>query len=230
MNVNEVLANRAAQLLGRAAGRREPVDPVHDVNMGQSLGGTFTASMFIATVMEIEEALVPHASALANALDRNPNLSSSHGYRLRVALGRLDEAEGSLHEIGADPDEQATAPGITGEDWQVLIGTIATDTARPFVIAPEGWSDRSSLDAMIAAMTAVRGAALVVLDIADAVRALDHDRHASPRPLTEAIAMICMSVIGQDHVVRRRLPWQSLVGCRAPARRRISAEFGPPSR
>jgi Lyase len=114
MNVNEVLANRAAQLLGRAAGRREPVDPVRDVNMNQSLGGAFTASTFIATVMEIEEALVPHASALANALDRNPNLSPSHGYRLRGALGRLDEAEGSLHEIGADPDGQATAPGITG--------------------------------------------------------------------------------------------------------------------
>jgi fumarate hydratase, class II len=194
-------AATVTQLLGRAAGRREPVDPVRDVNMNQSLGGTFTASTFIATVMEIEEALVPHASALADALDRNPNLSSSHGYRLRGALGRLDEAEGSLHEIGADPDGQAMAPGITGEFWHFVIGTIATDTARPFVIASEGWSDRSSLDAMIAVMTAVRGAALVVFDIAGAVRAFDHDQHASPRPLTEAIAMICMSIIGQDHVV-----------------------------
>jgi fumarate hydratase class II len=203
MNVNEVLANRAAQLLGAAAGRRDPIDAAQDVNMVQSVGGGFSASMYIATIMEIEDGLVPRCSALARAIERNPNQSpSGHGRRLTAALGRLDEAEGSLHEIGADTCDAGMAAAMTAADWQIVVATIAADTGRPFIVAPDGFSDRTSVDSMVAAMAAVRGVAIVLLDIAEAVHAsLNAESMAAGRALSEAMAMVCRYVIGQDQMV-----------------------------
>jgi fumarate hydratase class II len=200
-NVNEVLANRAAQLLGGVAGRRNPVDPVRDVAMGQNLDGTFTASMFIATVMEIEQGLVPFGSALVQALVCKSVLPSDQPRRLRDALARLDEAEGSLHEISVDPLDAALVTEATA-DRRFLIQTVATDTGRPFIFSDERYSERGALDAIIAAMAAVRGVAVVLLDIADAVRTV---RVSGQLPRLhaegEAVAMACLHVIGQDQLV-----------------------------
>jgi fumarate hydratase class II len=201
-NVNEVLANRAAQLLGATIGGREPVGAARDVNMGQSLEGIFTAAMYIATVIEIEEVLVPRCSALARAIERNPGQASGLGRRLRTALGRLDEAEGSLHEISACPADEATSPDISATGWQLVVGIVGADTARPFIVAPDAYSERGSIDAMLAAMAAVRGLAIVLLDVADAVQAArDDNGGAGVRVQIEAMAMVCRYVIGQDQMV-----------------------------
>src|SRR2546430_9440030 len=69
MNVNEVLSNRAIQLLGGEIGSKAPVQPNDDVNMGQSSNDTFPTAMHIAAVMELEEHLLPHAEALAAAIE-----------------------------------------------------------------------------------------------------------------------------------------------------------------
>src|SRR5579862_1417722 len=69
MNVNEVLANRAIQLLGGEIGTKSPVHPNDDVNMGQSSNDTFPTAMHIAAVMELEEHLLPHGEALAAAIE-----------------------------------------------------------------------------------------------------------------------------------------------------------------
>jgi fumarate hydratase class II len=200
MNVNEVLANRAAQLLGAALGRRDPIDAAHDVNMGQCLGGTFAASMYIATVIEIENGLVPRCSALARAFERDPKQSASgHGRRLVAALARLDEAEGSLHEIGSETSDAGPAAEMTAAEWQVVVATIAADTAKPFIVAPDGFSHRATVDAMLAAMAAVRGVAIVLQDIACALHTSLNA--GSGRALTEAMAMVCQYVIGQDQMV-----------------------------
>src|SRR5438876_6769311 len=73
MNVNEVLSNRAIQLLGGKIGSKEPVHPNDDVNMGQSSNDTFPTAMHIAAVMELEEHLLPHAEALAAAIEAKAN-------------------------------------------------------------------------------------------------------------------------------------------------------------
>src|SRR5712671_5741479 len=64
MNVNEVLSNRATQLLGG----KSPVHPNDDVNMGQSSNDTFPTAMHVAAVLALEDHLVPHAEALAAAI------------------------------------------------------------------------------------------------------------------------------------------------------------------
>jgi fumarate hydratase class II len=181
-NVNEVLANRAAQLLGVAAGSRKPIDPVLDVAMAQSLGPTITASMYVATVMAIEGTLVPRCLALVRAIERRSTHVYDHGRRIRAALQRVDEAEGSLHEVGADPDDG---------DWPVAVALVAADTGRPFIVAPGGFSERGALDAMVAAMAAVRGLAIVLLDVAGV--------GGGDRGM-EAMAVICNYVICQDQM------------------------------
>jgi fumarate hydratase class II len=179
-NVNEVLANRAAQLLGAAAGKKEPIDPARDVAMAQSLGPIFTASMYVATVEAIEGTLVPRCLALVRAIERRAMPAADHVGRIRAALQRVDEAEGSLHEVGADPADA---------DWPVTVALVAADTERPFILAPGGFSKRGSIDAMVAAMAAVRGLAIVLLDIAGAIGGDG-----------EAMALICRYVIGQDQM------------------------------
>lgn len=73
MNVNEVLSNRAIQLLGGKIGGKSPVHPNDDVNMGQSSNDTFPTAMHIAAVLELEEHLVPHAEVLAIAIEAKAN-------------------------------------------------------------------------------------------------------------------------------------------------------------
>src|SRR6201993_4962713 len=69
MNVNEVLSNRAIQLLGGEIGSKSPVHPNDDVNMGQSSNDTFPTAMHIAAVLELEEHLLPGPGALAAAIE-----------------------------------------------------------------------------------------------------------------------------------------------------------------
>src|SRR5437660_12226884 len=70
MNVNEVLSNRAIQLLKGKIGSKSPVHPNDDVNMGQSSNDTFPTAMHIAAVLALEEHLLPHAEALAAAIEK----------------------------------------------------------------------------------------------------------------------------------------------------------------
>src|SRR5438270_8539792 len=73
MNVNEVLSNRAIQLLGGKIGSKSPVHPNDDVNMGQSSNDTFPTAMHVAAVLELEEHLLPLTEALAAAIEAKSN-------------------------------------------------------------------------------------------------------------------------------------------------------------
>src|SRR3979411_2699315 len=73
MNVNEVLSNRANQLLGGVIGSKQPVHPNDDVNMGQSSNDTFPTAMHIASLIDLEQHLLPRAEALASAIQRKGN-------------------------------------------------------------------------------------------------------------------------------------------------------------
>src|SRR6202789_2007688 len=124
MNVNEVLSNRATQLLGGKIGSKTPVHPNDDVNMGQSSNDTFPTAMHIAAVLELEERLLPHAEALATAIEAKANEWSDvvkigrthlqdavpltvgqewsgYAHQLRDALARIRESEAGLSELAA---------------------------------------------------------------------------------------------------------------------------------
>jgi len=73
MNVNEVLANRASQLLGGTLGTQEPVAPNDDVNMGQSSNDSFPTAMHIAAIAQLDDHLLPQTRELATAVEAKAN-------------------------------------------------------------------------------------------------------------------------------------------------------------
>lgn len=194
-NVNEVLANRAIQLLGGRIGSRIPIDPDRDVNMGQSVTAMFTTSLQIATVLELEEILVPPTAALARVFDRTgwPGFAR----RLRGALARIDAAEEDLHEVAANDADEAS--GMSGPDWLAMAALIVSETKRPFIAPREGVTHPGSLDAVVGAMAAVKGLAVAMLDITGLLAAVD--RPPSAQASLEAMAMVCINVMGLDQVV-----------------------------
>src|SRR5687767_11701938 len=69
MNANEVVANRAMQLAGGAAGDKGRIHPNDDVNQSQSSNDVFPAVMHIATVEQLEDVLIPAVTVLRDTLD-----------------------------------------------------------------------------------------------------------------------------------------------------------------
>ncbi|EIM92656.1 fumarate hydratase [Stereum hirsutum FP-91666 SS1] len=69
MNVNEVISNRAIEILGGELGSKKPVHPNDHVNMSQSSNDTFPTAMHVAAVTEIVNSLVPALEELRDALD-----------------------------------------------------------------------------------------------------------------------------------------------------------------
>ena len=70
MNANEVMANRATQLLGLAFGDKGRVHPNDDLNMGQSSNDTFPTAMHVAAILELEQRLLPSAARPARRASR----------------------------------------------------------------------------------------------------------------------------------------------------------------
>ena len=69
MNANEVIANRAIEILGGVIGSKEPIHPNDHCNMGQSSNDTFPTAMHIATAITAHRTLLPNARKLMNAID-----------------------------------------------------------------------------------------------------------------------------------------------------------------
>lgn len=69
MNVNEVISNRAIELLGGELGSKKPVHPNDHVNRSQSSNDTFPTAMHVAAVTELSRNLLPALTELRDALD-----------------------------------------------------------------------------------------------------------------------------------------------------------------
>jgi fumarate hydratase class II len=244
MNVNEVLSNRAIQLLGGKIGSKSPVHPNDDVNMGQSSNDTFPTAMHIAAAMELEEHLLPQAEALATAIEAKANEWSdvvktgrTHlqdavpltvgqewsgwAQQIRDALVRIRAAEPGLYELAAGGTAVGTGLNAPLHFSREIAAKIAELTGRPFVTAPNKFAAQGSLDAMVAAMAAVRGLAVALMKIANDMRWLasgprcglgelllpENEPGSSIMPgkvnptQQEAMVMVCIQVIGEDNAV-----------------------------
>jgi fumarate hydratase, class II len=193
MNVNEVLANRAIQLLGGTIGSKSPAHPNDDVNMGQSSNDTFPTAMHIAAVLELDEHLLPHAEALAAAIETKANewndivkIGRTHledavpltvgqewsgwAHQIRAALAGIRASKQGLFELAAGGTAVGTGlnapPGFSRD----IAAKIAELTGRPFVTAPNKFAAQGSLDAMVAAMAVLRGLAVALMKVANDIR------------------------------------------------------------
>src|SRR5216683_4065136 len=244
MNLNEVLANRAIQLLGGEIGSKSPVHPNDDVNMGQSSNDTFPAAMHIAALQEVEEHLLPQAEALATAIEAKANewmdvvkIGRTHlmdavpltvgqewsgwAHQIRDALTRIRASEPGLFELAAGGTAVGTGLNAPPNFSRDIAATIATLTGHPFVTAPNKFAAQGSLDAMVAAMAAVRGLAVALMKLANDMRWLasgprcglgelllpENEPGSSIMPgkvnptQPEAMVMVCIEVIGADNAV-----------------------------
>jgi fumarate hydratase class II len=244
MNVNEVLANRASQLLGGAIGSKKPVHPNDDVNMGQSSNDTFPTAMHVASVIELEQRLLPPAAALAAAIENKSNewMSviktgrthlmdavpltvgqewSGWAQQIRIALERIRGSKAGLLELAAGGTAVGTGLNAPNDFGRDIASRIATLTGHPFVTAPNKFSALGSLDAMVAAMAAVRGLAVALLKVANDMRWLASGPRCGLGELSlpanepgssimpgkvnptqqEAMVMVCIQVIAEDNAV-----------------------------
>src|SRR5712675_1553659 len=244
MNVNEVLSNRAIQLLDGKIGRKSPVHPNDDVNMGQSSNDTFPTAMHIAAVLEIEEHLLPQAEALAAAIEAKANewmdvvkTGRTHlmdavpltvgqewsgwAHQIRDALARIRACERGLFELAAGATAVGTGLNAPPNFSRDMAAKIAELTGYKFVTSPNKFAALGSLDAMVAAMAALRGLAVALMKIANDMRWLasgprcgfgelllpENEPGSSIMPgkvnptQCEAMVMVCIQVIGEDNAV-----------------------------
>ena len=193
MNVNEVLSNRAIQLLGGTLGSQKPVGPNDDVNMGQSSNDTFPTAMHIAALDVLDAKLLPQVDQLATCIERKAagwmhvvKTGRTHledatpltvgqewfGYaaQLRACMTEIEHSRSGLYELAVGGTAVGTGLNAPKGFSAAVAKKIADLTGKPFVTAPNKFMAQGSLDAMVRAHAALRGLAVSLMKIANDMR------------------------------------------------------------
>ena len=195
MNANEVISNRAIEMLGGKMGSKSPVHPNDHVNMGQSSNDTYPTAMHVAAAMTARDVTLPgleklHAALAAKAttfagiikigrthtMDATPMTLGQEfgGYAHQVAQGlrRIRAALPAVHELAQGGTAVGTglnAPPGWGED---IADRVAGITGLPFVTAPNKFEALAAHDAMVELSGALRTVAVSLYKIACDIRML----------------------------------------------------------
>lgn len=193
MNVNEVLANRASELLGGERGEGRLVHPNDDVNRSQSSNDVFPTAMHVAAVQALTERLLPPLRALretlqqkAEAFDGIVKIGRTHlqdatpltlGQEISGWVAQL--AHGERHVLAALPHLHELALGGTAVGTglnaprgyaEAVAAELARLTGHPFVTAPNKFEAMASCDALVHAHGALKTLAASMTKIANDVR------------------------------------------------------------
>ncbi|WP_010414729.1 class II fumarate hydratase [Citromicrobium sp. JLT1363] len=193
MNVNEVIANRAIQLLGGELGSQKPVAPNDDVNKSQSSNDTFPTAMHLAALGALDSMLLPEMELLAEAIEAKAQgwmdvakigrthlqdavpLSvgqewSAWAEALRASIADLGVAREGLMEIALGGTAVGTglnAPEGFSED---VAKEIARLTRLPIRTASNKFYAQATLDPTVRLSAGLRGVAVALIKIANDVR------------------------------------------------------------
>ena len=193
MNVNEVLANRASELLGGERGQKRLVHENDDVNKGQSSNDTFPTAMHVAAVMALVGTLKPAVKKLRDTLDAKAQafmnivkIGRTHlqdatpltlgqefsGYvsQLDHGVRHLDEALPHLCELALGGTAVGTGLNAHPKFAQKVAEELAKLTGLPFVTAPNKFEALGSVDAVVFAHGAVKTLAASLMKIANDIR------------------------------------------------------------
>ncbi|SDG01665.1 class II fumarate hydratase [Sulfitobacter delicatus] len=195
MNANEVIANRAIELMGGTIGSKDPVHPNDHCNMGQSSNDTFPTAMHIATAMTARDVLLPGLEKLHGALqqkveefdgiikigrthtqDATPlTLSqefSGYTHQVAMSIARVRDALGRIYELA----QGGTAVGTglnTKKGWaETVAHNMAEITGLPFVTAPNKFEALAAHDAMVEISGALKTVSASLFKIANDIRLL----------------------------------------------------------
>ena len=193
MNVNEVLSNRAIEILGGVIGSKKPVHPNDHVNAGQSSNDVIPTAIHVSAYIAIEEQLEPGLRRLADALGRKAEefdsvvkIGRTHlqdavpvrlgqefgGYaqQARYALDRLAAVKPRLAELPLGGTAVGTGLNAPPEFAPKVIERLAKHTGCPFVSAPNKFEAMAAKDAAVETSGALKTIAASLTKIANDIR------------------------------------------------------------
>jgi fumarate hydratase class II len=193
MNVNEVLANRASELLGGERGQKRRVHPNDEVNLGQSSNDVFPTAMHIAAARAVHEELIPAVERLRATLeskraafDAIVKIGRTHlqdatpltlgqefsGYaaQLEQALAALRAALPALYELAIGGTAVGTGLNTHREFARRVCEQVAAETGLPFVEARNKFAALAGHEALVFAHGALKTLAAALAKIANDVR------------------------------------------------------------
>ena len=195
MNMNEVIANRANELLGGKVGSNTPVHPNDHVNMSQSSNDCFPTAMHIAAAQEIVHRLNPALAHLEEALDKKAKAFSDivkigrthtqdatpltlgqefSGYAAQVKGGIQRVKLGLKHLYPLAQGGTAVGTGLNArrEFGKLFAKRVARITRLPFITAPNKFEALASHDAALFVHGAINSVAAGLFKIANDIRFL----------------------------------------------------------
>jgi len=193
MNVNEVLANRASEILGGPRGEKRLVHPNDDVNRGQSSNDVFPTAMNMAAAETVMRELLPALDALAATLsakakafadivkigrthlqDATPltlgQEFSGYAAQLAQARGHIEAALPHVLELAQGGTAVGTGLNTHPEFGARIAAEIAAYTKLPFVSAPNKFEAMAAADALVNLHGALKTLAAALTKIANDVR------------------------------------------------------------
>ena len=195
MNANEVIANRAIEILGGTIGSKDPVHPNDHCNMGQSSNDTFPTAMHVATAMTVNNLLLPSLKKLHTALTKKMNefgeiikigrthtqdatplkLSqefSGYCHQVDMAIQRVELSLSGIYELA----QGGTAVGTglnTKQGWDKSVAkNISKITDLPFITAPNKFEALAAHDALVEFSGTLKTVAVSLFKIANDIRLL----------------------------------------------------------
>jgi len=195
MNVNEVLANRANELLGRPLGGYDPVHPNDHVNRCQSSNDVIPSAIRMAAREELSERLLPALASLQDALGEKARAFSDvlkigrthlqdavpvtlgqefSGYASQIGHGirRVKGTFADLEELPLGGTAVGTGLNAHPEFARRTIAEIARSTGIPFRVAENRFEAMGAQDPLVAASGTVKGLAASLMKIAHDLRLL----------------------------------------------------------
>lgn len=193
MNLNEVLANRASEILGGERGEGRKVHPNDHVNRGQSSNDTFPTAMHVAAAMQVEEQLLPALAQLRATLAAKSaafndivKIGRTHlqdatpltlGQEISGYVAQLDLCEAQikstlegLHQLAIGGTAVGTGLNAHPEFGQRVAAELARDTGLAFVSAPNKFQALAGHEALLFAHGALKTLAGALMKIANDVR------------------------------------------------------------
>ena len=193
MNANEVISNRAIEILGGEMGSKKPIHPNDDVNKSQSSNDCFPTAMHIAAVQDLKTKLLPSLRVFRDALN-----DKAKKFEKVIKVGRTHLQDATPLTLGQEFSGyvaqinhgigfvEATLPGLlelaqggtavgtglnTHPQFAVKVAAqIAKLTGHPFVTAPNKFEALASHDALVFASGALRTLAAAYMKIANDIR------------------------------------------------------------
>merc|ERR1711936_129715 len=195
MNTNEVISNRAIELLGGELGSKKPVHPNDHVNKSQSSNDTYPTAMHIATAVEIQNVLLPGLKKLMAALDEKAKeyadiikIGRTHtqdatpltlgqefsGYvqQLQFGIERVEATLPRLYMLAAGGTAVGTGLNTRIGFAEKVAAKVSDLTGLPFVTAPNKFEALASHDAMVEVSGACNVVACSIMKIANDIRFL----------------------------------------------------------